>query len=147
VAWICRPPKLGGGHGVSASAQAGRGEPVTCRREGLVSIRCLKKRGMLVVREVPVPPALIEELAHVHPLHRPDVSLWPWGRTTTWRFIKTVMSAAGTYSLPATPKGPLHGFGVLAAMCGVPLNIIQKWLGQPTARRRDRRRRSSREGS
>ena len=39
------------------------------------------------------------------------------------------MSEAGIYSLPATPKGLRHGFGVHAVMCGVPLNIIQKWLG------------------
>ncbi|MDR3489801.1 MAG: tyrosine-type recombinase/integrase [Bradyrhizobium sp.] len=97
--------------------------------EGIVSIRCLKKRGKLVVREVPMPPALIEELARVHLLDLPRALLWPWGRTTAWRLIKTVMSEAGIHSLPATPKGLRHGFGVHAVMCGVPLNIIQKWLG------------------
>ena len=97
--------------------------------EGLVSIRCLKKRGKLVVREVPVPPELMEDLARVHPLDRRDALLWPWGRTTAWRLIKTVMSEAGIESLPATPKGLRHTFGVHAVMSGVPLNIIQKWLG------------------
>jgi integrase/recombinase XerD len=61
--------------------------------EGLVSIRCLKKRGKCVVREVPVPPALMEELARVHPVDQRRALLWPWGRTTAWRFIKIVMSS------------------------------------------------------
>ena len=39
------------------------------------------------------------------------------------------MGAADIRSLPATPKGLRHGFGVHAVMCGIPLNLIQKWLG------------------
>jgi len=97
--------------------------------ENLVSIRCLKKRGKLVVREVPAPPALMKELACIHPLNQDRALLWPLGRTTAWRLIKAVMSEAGIRSLPATPKGLRHGFGVHAVMCGVPLNLIQKWLG------------------
>lgn len=96
-------------------------------RAGLVSIRCLKKRGRTVVREVPAPPALLDELARVHQLDA--ARLWPWGRTTAWRRIKTVMEAAGVRSLPATPKGLRHGFGVHAVMSGVPLTLVQKWLG------------------
>lgn len=83
----------------------------------------------LIAREVPTPPALIEELVRVHPLNRSNALLWPWGRTTAWRLIKTVMSEAGVSDLPATPKGLRHGFGVHAVMCGVPLNVLQKWLG------------------
>ena len=29
----------------------------------------------------------------------------------------------------ATPKGLRHGFAVAALQCGVPLNIVSKWLG------------------
>jgi len=29
----------------------------------------------------------------------------------------------------ATPKGLRHGFGVAAAQAGIPLNMVQKWLG------------------
>ena len=96
---------------------------------GLVSIRCLKKRGQLVVREVPAPPVLLDELARVHGLEAGRALLWPYGRTTGWQIIKLVMGAAGIRSLPATPKGLRHGFGVHAVMCGVPLTMIQKWLG------------------
>ena len=97
--------------------------------ENLVSIRCLKKRGKLVVREVPAPPSLMAELALVHRLDHRDARLWPWGRTTAWRFVKGMMRNAGIESLPATPKGLRHGFGVHAVMSGIPLNLIQKWLG------------------
>jgi site-specific recombinase XerD len=39
------------------------------------------------------------------------------------------MEAAGITGLHATPKGLRHGFGVKAATNGVPLNMVQKWLG------------------
>ena len=96
---------------------------------GLVSIRCLKKRGQLVVREVPAAPALLTELARVHALDRERGRLWPWGRTTAWRCVKAIMTEAGIGSLAASPKGLRHGFGVHAVMSGIPLNLIQKWLG------------------
>ena len=82
-----------------------------------------------MVREVPAPPALLEDLADAHPLGCLSARLWPWGRTTAWRFVKDVMEEACIQSLPATPKGLRHGFGVHAIMSGVPLNLIQKWLG------------------
>jgi integrase/recombinase XerD len=57
-----------------------------------------------------------------------NARLWPWGHNTACRFIKTVMDA-GLSSLSATPKGLRHGFGARAIMSGVPLNVLQKWLG------------------
>jgi site-specific recombinase XerD len=42
---------------------------------------------------------------------------------------KTVMEEAVIRSLPATPKGLRHGFGVHGVMSGIPLNLIQRWLG------------------
>jgi len=98
---------------------------------GVVAIRCLKKRGKLVVREVPVPSVLLAELARVHDLTgQGEVDrLWPWGRTRAWSTVKEVMRAAGIQHLGASPKGLRHGFGVHAVCSGVPLNLIQKWLG------------------
>ena len=29
----------------------------------------------------------------------------------------------------ASPKGLRHGFGVAAVTAGIPLNLVQKWLG------------------
>ena len=40
------------------------------------------------------------------------------------------MIEAGLPDAPQrSPKGLRHGFGVHAAVSGVPLNMLQKWLG------------------
>ncbi len=101
---------------------------------GCVSIRCLKKRGKVVVREVPVPRPFLTELERVHHLRQAlttssNAALWGWGRTTAWRLVKEVMAEAGLNRLAASPKGLRHGFGVHAVCSGVPLNLVQKWLG------------------
>lgn len=102
----------------------------------LIAIRCLKKRGRLVVREVPAPEALLSELERVHGIVRrqQDIEtamapLWPIGRTKAWRLVKDVMHRAGIQQRSATPRGLRHGFGVHAVRCGIPLTLIQKWLG------------------
>jgi integrase/recombinase XerD len=45
------------------------------------------------------------------------VRLWP------------VMQAAGLEGVPASPTGLRHGFGAAAVTAGMPLNLVQKWLG------------------
>ena len=58
------------------------------------------------------------------------VKLWSWERTTAWRKVKEVMAAAGLGEGPqVSPKGLRHGFGVAAITSGIPLNMVQKWLG------------------
>jgi site-specific recombinase XerD len=39
------------------------------------------------------------------------------------------MVAAGLDGPHASPKGLRHGFGVAAVCAGVPLNLVQRWLG------------------
>ena len=39
------------------------------------------------------------------------------------------MQAAGLDGVQACPKGLRHGFGVAAVSAGIPLNMVQKWLG------------------
>ena len=39
------------------------------------------------------------------------------------------MARAGVRGPQASPKGLRHGFGVAAVTAGVPLNLVQKWLG------------------
>ena len=48
---------------------------------------------------------------------------------TAWRRIRGVMEAAGIDGAHASAKGLRHGFGVAAVSAGVPLNLLQKWLG------------------
>jgi site-specific recombinase XerD len=39
------------------------------------------------------------------------------------------MNAAALEGIQASPKGLRHGFGVAAVSAGIPLNLVQKWLG------------------
>lgn len=103
------------------------------REGGFIAIRCLKKRsGNFIIREVPVPPSLLDALAREHDLANaaPEARLWNFSRCRAWRLIKDVMAQAGiAEGLHATPKGLRHGFGLHAIRCGVPLNLVQRWLG------------------
>jgi len=58
------------------------------------------------------------------------VRLWTWGRTCAWEQVNGVMRTAGlTDAASSTPKGLRHSFGVAAVTSGVPLNLLQRWLG------------------
>lgn len=101
--------------------------------EGSVAIRSLKKRShVVIVREVPIPPLCVATLRRVHGLAqaRPDARLWPWSRSRAWQLVKSVMDQAGiAQGIHATPKGLRHGFGLHAIRSGVPINLVQRWLG------------------
>jgi integrase len=101
------------------------------RAGGFLAVRSLKKRkGLTVVREIPVPPDLIRALESNHDLADDACRLWPWCRSQAWRLIKALMLAAGIpHGIHATPKGLRHGFGVHAISSGVPINLVQRWLG------------------
>ena len=59
-----------------------------------------------------------------------DRPLWPVSRMTLWRRVTTVMRAASIPDGPhRCPKGLRHGYGVHAIGCGVPLNMLSKWMG------------------
>jgi len=98
----------------------------------MIVFESLKKRRKGVFRAVPVPPQLLKELDAVHRLRcqQGTNNLWALSRPTAWRQVKAVMSAAGIDGGPqASPRGLRHGFGVAAVSSGVPLNLVQKWLG------------------
>ncbi len=104
---------------------------------GTVVFESLKKRRDGIYRAVPVPPALLEALVMAHGVRELQgkrgrgrgVRLWPWSRMTGWRAVHAVMEAAGLNGPHASPKGLRHGFGVAAVTAGIPLNLVQKWLG------------------
>ena len=104
---------------------------------GVLTIESLKKRRTGVFRTVPVPPALLETLDMVHGIREQQaargkgrgVRLWPWSRMTGWRAVHAIMEAARLDGPHASPKGLRHGFGVAAVSAGIPLNLVQKWLG------------------
>jgi integrase/recombinase XerD len=104
---------------------------------GVLVFESLKKRRPGIYRAVPVPPALLEALDLVHGVREvqskrgkgQDVRLWSWCRMTAWRQVHAVMEEAGLSGVKASPKGLRHGFGVTAVSAGIPLNLVQKWLG------------------
>ena len=106
-------------------------------RADLVVFETLKKRRSGVYRAVPVPHALVDMVDLVHGLrplqgrsdHGRGHRLWSWSRMTGWRRVCEVMARAGVRGPQASPKGLRHGFGVAAVTAGVPLNLVQKWLG------------------
>lgn len=94
----------------------------------------LKKRRRGVFRAVPVPAEVMEALDLVHGIREAGgrekgERLWSMSRTTAWRVVRGAMEAAGVSGPPASPKGLRHGFGVQAVANGVPLNLVQRWLG------------------
>ena len=102
-----------------------------------LSIRTLKKRGTIAIREVPVPDELIATLEREHGVSTAQrdmdrarhARLWPYGRTWGWMQVKAVMARSLVTGRQASPKGLRHGFGVHAVQCGVPLHLVQRWLG------------------
>ena len=104
---------------------------------GQVVLESLKKRRTGVYRTVPVPPVLLEALDLVHGIRELQgrrgkgrgVRLWPWSRMSGWRAVHAVMADARLDGPHASPKGLRHGFGVAAVSAGIPLNLVQKWLG------------------
>lgn len=95
----------------------------------LIAIRSLKKRGRVMVREIPVPQNLVRLLLKGRENDEVDKPLWSFGRTFAWQRVKAVMVKAGVYGLHASPRGLRHNFAVTAVLSGVPLTLVQKWLG------------------
>jgi integrase len=110
---------------------------------GTIAIRSLKKRRdasgqqKVVFRSVPVPPAFLDTLTTAHGIREAQRSrrkaatpIWDLSRVRVWQIVKRVMIEAGIPDAPfRSPKGLRHGFGVHATVQGVPLHILQRWLG------------------
>lgn len=95
-----------------------------------IVFKCLKKRGKLVFRAVPVPSAYLRLLARwIATRSSKHAPLWSWSRMTAYRRICDVMRSAKVDGSYATPKGLRHAFGVRAIQAGVPLTLVQRWLG------------------
>ena len=92
-----------------------------------VSIITLKRRRPGLVREVPVPLELFALMRRVPACG--DGRLFGMHRSTAWRHVRTVLTGASIHGTQAMPKGLRHGFGVNAIQCGVPLNLLARWMG------------------
>jgi integrase len=96
-----------------------------------IVFECLKKRRRHVFRSIPVPTDVLKTLRSLIRTHRlrPGERLWTWSRMTGYRRVREIMDTIGVEGPQASPKGLRHGFGVSAIQAGVPLNMVQRWLG------------------
>ena len=62
-------------------------------------------------------------------VHGESDRLWTFHRTHAWASVKAVMRAAGIQDAQCKPKALRHGFAVDAVLNGMPLNIVQRWMG------------------
>ncbi|MGN7964307.1 tyrosine-type recombinase/integrase [Brucella sp. 22210] len=99
--------------------------------EGNIYIKSLKKRRDNVYRRVPIPQSLVELLILVQAEHqlRDDDRIWNWSRMTAYRHVKAVMCESGVREYQSSPKALRHGFAVTAVENGIPMNLVQRWLG------------------
>ncbi|MBR2689360.1 MAG: tyrosine-type recombinase/integrase [Aquamicrobium sp.] len=97
---------------------------------GYLVLRCLKKRRQGIFRNVPVPGFLLKRIAALSSGLAIEEKIWLWSRGRAWLLIKRVMHEAGIRDGPhAMPKGLRHGFGIHAVRSGIPLPLIQRWMG------------------
>ena len=90
-----------------------------------------KKRRPGLYRAVPVPAAFLDALDLVHGIRdrKTRHGLWRWSLKTAYTRVIDVMARAGITGPQASPKGLRHGFGVACIDKGIPLNLVQRWLG------------------
>jgi len=60
---------------------------------------------------------------------RSECRIWPMSRVTAWRHIKRVMDAAHVSGRSACPRGLRHAFGVGILQAGIPVTLLQRWMG------------------
>ena len=103
---------------------------------GAINFETLKRRKKGIIRAVPVPRQLLDQLEAVHNYReaqrdpvRAGERLWPWSRTTAWRRVKEVMRQAGHPDYVSKPRALRHAFGAESALNQVPLTLVKKWLG------------------
>ena len=101
-----------------------------------ITFETLKQRRRSVFRSVPVPRKLLWYLDSIHhyraaqrdPIHASQ-RLWPWSRTTGWRYVKRVMGRTSNPTYLSTARALRHAFGAEASAKSVSLTLIKKWMG------------------
>ena len=100
---------------------------------GIVVIESLKKRRTGIFRTVPISPELCA-LIGAQGTTTSQTRIWNWSRMTAWRKLRQIFDACGLDGVHATPRGLRHGFATAAVTSGVPLPIIQRWMGHADIR-------------
>jgi len=106
-----------------------------------IVFKTLKQRKRIAFRAVPVPQHLLRYLDGVHRYRKAQRDpkqatqrLWPWSRTTGWRYVRQVMGRTSSPAHLATARALRHAFGAEASLKGVSLTLIKKWMGHRDVR-------------
>ncbi len=109
-----------------------------------VIFETLKQRKTGVFRQIPLPEEFLNTMNMVHDLRKraqtreKDQFIWAglwqekrkqWTRKTAYSKVMEVMEAAEMHGIHATPKGLRHAFAIVCLDKGIPLNMVQKWMG------------------
>jgi len=104
--------------------------------ENVIIIPTLKKRKENVYRRVPVPDTfLLQLLIYCDAVGATDTQnlLWPWGRTKAYLIVKSVLTNMDKTGPTSMPKALRHTFGVHAIQKGIPVHLVQRWMGHAQA--------------
>lgn len=103
---------------------------------GAVVIETLKQRKPGVFRQIPLPDEYLKDLNLVFDLKalqkkrdKLEDRIWSWSRKHGYVQVMDTMRLAGLEGIHATPRGLRHGFAIACIDKGIPLNLIQKWMG------------------
>lgn len=88
----------------------------------------LKQRRTGAFRAVPIPEQLLRGLQEL-PSVDPEKPLWPFSRTTAYRLIRERMQQAKIKGVRACARGLRHSYGMAMVSRGVPVPLVQRWLG------------------
>lgn len=104
---------------------------------GVVTIATLKQRKSGVYRQVPLSDDFLRSLDNSFDLRimqkrntrMRNQFIWTWTRRNGYKVIKKIMAKAELEGAYAMPKGLRHAFAIACLDKGLPLNMVQKWLG------------------
>lgn len=104
---------------------------------GAVTIGTLKQRRSGVYRQVPISDDFKKALDNSFDLRvlqkknkkTREKRIWEWQRNNGYLVVKRIMSEAGLSGSYAMPKGLRHAFAIACLDKGIPLNMVQKWMG------------------
>ena len=96
---------------------------------GTITFETLKKHQRGPLRTVLIQPELatmLDLLFGISSLHgrAAKAPLWPFSRTTAWRWIKEILAVAGVEGAQASPKGLRHALKVTTMDQDITLNTV-----------------------
>lgn len=98
-----------------------------------IRFETLKKRKVGVYRSVPISDSFIRKITRFCRTdgwpNGDNIKIWNMSRMTAYRLVVRVMNESGIYGRHAMPRGLRHGFAVAALEAGVPITLVQRWLG------------------